>query len=292
MATSKFTLAMGLMQVAIKLVKLSDEKETSFKQTHEVEGCGGLVGRKMVCKKCGKDVPKEEVGIGYLVSKDNVLPFTKEERNSLHPTDVPKATISVVSFIDPLPFKWFKGGHYAVTPQDSNILVEQTLKLLFESLHSLNKVALVKYVDLNKEYVATINSQGILSHIFYSDEVENEDVLLGAVNKATPDARLVPMFSAYVQKVIETTPVNPATDIKNLFREAVQARVIEKQEKGVFSPMVAPVLPKIDPAKSLFDILSASITTAGVALAPVPDAQAVAPVAEIAKPKKAKKKVA
>jgi hypothetical protein len=52
--------------------------------------------------------------------------------------------------------------------------------------------------------------------------------------------------------------------------------------------MLSPVLPKLDPAKSLFDVLSASIATAGGAVVTT-----TAPVAEeVVKPKRKAKKIA
>jgi non-homologous end joining protein Ku len=283
MARSKFTLAVGLLQVPIRLEKVSKEIGLNFKQIH-TDNCGGTVGRKMYCKKCGKEVSGDAVGKGWAFSdKDETpLPFTKEEIVNLHPMDVAEATIAVTSFIEPLPYKWFNGNHYAVTPQDKNTLSSQSLKLFFSSLAETKKVALIKYWDSNTEYIGTINSNGILSHIFYSDEVEDEHALLENVEKANVDKGLLKMLTQYIKTVAQANPVNPVTDIKNVYRENVTARAIEKKEKGEFAPMVAPTAVAVDPAKDLMAVLSSMVTQAEGTL------KGTEPIAK-AKAKKAKK---
>lgn len=258
MATKKYRIAFANMLIPISLEKISKEIEMNFKQLHAIDTCGNRLGRKTWCNTCNVEVPKEEVGKGWVFTakQEKPLQFTKAEIAALHPKDVPAGIIQVRNFIDPLPFKWFNGNHYAVTPEKKDAIIVQYLALFLRGLEKSGKVALVKFWDGNSEYNAVINSEGILSHIFYADEVGDETLNLNLLHSANLDAKLVTLVNTLMKK--QTTEFVPATDLVNKYREAVQAKALEKQENGEMT--ITP--DAVAPATNLLGDLAAGLMAA------------------------------
>lgn len=203
------------------------------------------------------EVPKEEKGKGWVETDKQEFPlqFTKEELALLHPMDVPEATIQVRNFIDPLPLKWYKGSHYVVTPQDNNVTYTAVLAHMLSGIEKSGKVALVKYWDSNTEYNAVLNGNGVLSHIFYNDEVDNENIYLAPCKSVALDADIIELVTSTIAK--NTQPFNPETLVNN-YRILVTEKALEKKEKGNFTvteQSVAPEVKKAVDLKAFFGVL-------------------------------------
>lgn len=279
MARSKFLLTgLGAMIIPVKKVKVSSEIGLPMKEIHAVEGCGHTLGRKTWCSKCNKEVGKEEKGKGYARNdKDEFpVPFTKEEIASLHPNDIPEATIQITNFVTPLEYKWFDGSHAVLLPQETNPTVVNALALLYQTLEKTGKVALCRYWDSNTEYNAVLNSNGILSGIFYGDEVKDVTVDLAIVKAVQPNTQLNAMFEKLIK--LNTKPFDPVVNLKNVYREQVTASAFEKMEKGTFTITASPATPVVDPNTDLLALLTQSIEDAEKSVAE--------PVAKTSKKKK------
>lgn len=266
MARSKWLLAgIGTFIIPVKTEAISKENEPSFAEFHAIEGCGARLGRKVICKGCGKEVPTDEKGKGWIFTtkQEKPLQFTKDEIASLHPNDIPEGTIQVVNFIEQLPFKYYNGNHKTVAPQEKNAAIVSALALFYEGLHKTKKVALVRYWDNNTAYFAVLNSQGVMSNIYFSEEVadETENETLALVTAAT----VVPAHVTMMEKIIKanTKPFDITTALHNTFLENVTARAIEKQEKGILTVSATAPTPQVNVQDDLMAALTASIATAG-----------------------------
>lgn len=251
MARSKWHLAFGTMIIPIKTAKISKEADLPFKEFHTV--CGNRLGRKTWCNTCNVEVPATEKGKGIVQfnSQEQPIPFSKDELENLHPMDVAPATIIIKGFVDPLPFKWLNGVHRSIKPQDKNPNFVLALQAFFHGLQRTKKVAMVKYWDSNKSYNAVINGNGIMSEIFWNEEVDTEEneYAGGVVDKALVDT---------VAKMIRSnvTEFTPETQLVNAYRDNVIQRANEKQEKGVFTfvpEQAEPATPKVADVFSMFN---------------------------------------
>jgi non-homologous end joining protein Ku len=282
----------GAFIIPVKTENISKDIDPSFAEFHAIEGCGARLGRKTICKGCGKEVPTEEKGKGWIFTakQEKPLPFTKEEIASLHPQDIPEGTMQVINFIEALPFKWLNGTHKTVAPQDKNPSIVSALALFYEGLAKTKKVALVRYWDSNTAYYATLNAHGILSNVYFSEEVadEKDNEALALVSAST----VVPAHVTMMEKVIKanTKAFNIKSDLRNVFLENVTARAIEKQEKGVLTITPNAPAPAVNVGADLMATLTASIAMAGGVGS---DEEVLIPVATgtaDAKPKKTAKK--
>lgn len=273
MARSKWLLTgVGVFTIPVKAITLSKDTESNFVQIHADGKCGGRLGRKVSCKKCGVIVPNEQVGIAYAMTKkvgdDGIpaipdIPFTKEEKAAMHPNNIPEGTIQVVNVIDPLPFKYLNGVHKIVVPQEKNAAIAGNLALFYDGLAKRGKVALVRYFDMGNVYNAIINAQGLMSNVYFAEEVddEKENDALAMVAAAKVD----PAHTTLMVKILKSMekPLDVATALKDSFTENVTALAMEKQEKGVMT--IAPVVsaPAANAGADMMAALTASLALAG-----------------------------
>ncbi len=265
MARQKFTLVgLGFMMVPVKKKGISRTISLPMKEIHNIDGCGATMGREKVCKGCGVTVPPEEVGKGWArTSKDpNPVPFTVEELAGLKPTDVPEETMQIVNFIDPPHFRYYDGSHAVINVDGTNPTAEAYLSLLLNGLKATKKVAHIRYFDNGKVYNSVLDSDGVLSGIYHSDEVQSVD---DTRNYTVTKAAKKPL--EMVTKLIKANilPFDPETDLVNTYREAVTKTAMLKVETGQFTPMIAPVvdMPQVDPAADMMAVMSAQLDAMG-----------------------------
>ena len=269
MARRKWMLAgIGVGVIPVKTEVISKDINPSFAEFHAVEGCGARLGRKTICKGCGKEVPMEEKGKGWIFTakQEKPLQFTDKEIASLHPQDIPEGTMEVMNFIDSVPFKYLNGSHKTVAPDGTSPAIVSALALFYEGLAKTKKVALVRYWDSNTAYYGVLNQYGILSNVYFSEEVadEKENESLVQVSASKVEASHVTMMEKFIRKTIE---VKGKFDIKNalrnVFLENVTARALEKQEKGILTVLPTAPAPAVNVGADLMATLTASIAMAG-----------------------------
>jgi DNA end-binding protein Ku len=141
----------GLVNVPVKLYSAVEAKEVHFNLVHEPDG--GRIHQKRVCDKDGEEVPWSEVAKGYAISKRKMVMVTSEELEALDPKA--SRTIDIVDFVD------------AVGDQPA-LLREQLLRgtadegarkayaLLRASMSKLGKVAIARFVNATKQYLASL----------------------------------------------------------------------------------------------------------------------------------------
>jgi len=284
MARQKFTLsAFRFINIPVKLTKISKEIESRFKELHV--NCGNRLGRKTWCNTCNVEVPSEDKGKGIVFTEDQEkpIPFSKEEIASLYPTDIPNATIEVVNIIDPLGFRWLKGSHYILKPEGNNPNFTTPYNLLLNALETNGKVALVRWFDSRNVYVAVLNSHGIVSTLFWGDEVDTEaDVIVESI----ADAKLNSLMNNLIKKA--SKPFNPVKDLVDDFREAVAKKALEKQDTGTFTQDTQKAEPKANATQNVESLLEQALAEFGAFDNPVAEENLQATGTE-GKPLKAKK---
>lgn len=268
-ARKNFTLSgFGILNIPVAIHKISKESKSSLREIHRT--CGHKLGRKTWCNTCNVEVPPEDKWKGYDFTGKDEMPMmlTPEELDSVRPSDIPLATIEIMNVIDALDYRWFNGDHYIVRPKDKNPLFAAPFNLLLTGLERQNKVALVRWFDSRVVYNGTLDSNGIISAIFYGDEVDvDAHNTVGEVK-----VELVNMISELIKRTAK--PFNPQTDVVNTYRELLDKLVAEKKEKGTFTAPEGKPEPKQDASQSLEALLAMALASAGGSVTPEPEVKA------------------
>ena len=89
----------GLVTIPAKLYTATKDLTPQFHQLHKE--CGTRITMVRRCPKCNRDLPWDEIGKGYEVSKGEYALFSREELAKLDGEDGGGA-IEIVEFVDPL----------------------------------------------------------------------------------------------------------------------------------------------------------------------------------------------
>jgi len=254
MARKNYTMSgFGILNTQVSMTRIAKEIELSFKERHSV--CGYRLGRKTWCNHCNVEVLPEEKEKGWVFNDKEEIPqpWTKAEIDSLRPSFIPQATIEILNVIDSLDYRWFKGGHYVMKPDKKNPQYVLNFNLILSGLESSGKVALIRWYDSRTVYHAILNSHGIVSTIWFGDEVDTEsDNVIGEV-----DAGLLNLVTTLMNKTAK--PFNPKTDVVNTFREECNKLALEKQTKGTFTLPEQKAEPKVNATADLMALLQSAI---------------------------------
>jgi len=168
------TVGFGLVQVPVRIVTATRNKDVSFNQLEE--GTGARIRYKKVSDASGEEVPADKIVKGYEISKGRYVIVEGNEIAALQP----KAghTIEIEEFvdldqIDPL---YFEQPYYLQADASG----QKAYKLLVEAMEELGKVAIGKVVMRSKERLVAIRPvDGVLclETMRYADEVLDHDAL-------------------------------------------------------------------------------------------------------------------
>src|SRR5262249_28929574 len=169
------SISFGLVQVPVRLVGATKNKDVSFNQLEE--GTGARIRYKKVSDATGEEVPAERIKRGYEVSKGRYVTIEPDELESLRPKAT--HTIDIEEFIDldeidPL---YFEQPYYLV-PDPRGI---KPYMLLVEAMKDLNKVAIGRIIVRSKERLVAIrvvDDMLCIETMRYADEVLPRDELV------------------------------------------------------------------------------------------------------------------
>src|SRR5688572_18383654 len=133
-------ISFGLVTVPINVVSATEDHSVRFHQYHLEDM--GRVRVKKFCEIEDREVATAEIGKGYPLTKDQVIPISDDELANL-PLPTAKA-LDIVAFvplesIDPIRI----GEGYYLAP--SQAVAAKPYKLLVEALARSSKVAVAKY---------------------------------------------------------------------------------------------------------------------------------------------------
>lgn len=89
-------ISFGLVTIPIRIATASENRSVSFHRIHTADG--GRVRNQKVCELDGEILTDDDIGKGYEVTRDEIVPVTDEELDDL-PLPTAK-TIDIVAFID------------------------------------------------------------------------------------------------------------------------------------------------------------------------------------------------
>jgi len=166
-------ISFGLVTVPVNVVTATEDHSVRFHQYHRED-----MGRVRVRKHCeieDREVTTDEIGKGYELTRDQVIPITDEELSNL-PLPTARA-IEIEGFlpmesIDPL---HISSGHYL---QPSGQVAAKPYRLLVEALGRSSRVAIAKFAWSGKERLAMLRVRDdviVLHQLLWPDEIRSPD---------------------------------------------------------------------------------------------------------------------
>src|SRR4051812_37693800 len=167
-------ISFGLVQVPVRLVTATKNRDVSFNQLEE--GTGSRIRYKKISDQTGEEVTADRIVKGYEITKGRYVVVEADEIAALQPKAA--HTIDIEEFvdldqIDPIYFE----QPYYLAPDPKGA---KPYELLVEAMTELNKVAIGRVVLRSKERLVAIRPlDGVLciETMRYSDEVMARDAL-------------------------------------------------------------------------------------------------------------------
>ncbi|MFJ2841728.1 Ku protein [Streptomyces griseofuscus] len=169
-------ISFGLVTVPINVVSATEDHSIHFHQYHLADR--GRIRYRKVCELEDREVPQDEIGKGYELTKTQVIPVTDEDLNNL-PLPTARA-IEIDGFVplesvDPLRIS---DGYYL---QPAGQVAAKPYKLLVKALGRSAKVAVAKYAWSGRERLGLLRVKDdvlVLHAMHWPDEIRDPAELL------------------------------------------------------------------------------------------------------------------
>jgi DNA end-binding protein Ku len=244
------TLTFGLVNVPVKVFTATESKTIHFHQVHLKDEA--RIEHRRICPKEDKEVPKEEIVMGYELSKGGFVELTKDEIAAAGGENA--KLIDVEHFvpleaIDPV---FYEKTYYLGAGDDG----EDAFRLLRAALEQAGKAAIGRWVFHDRERLVAVRPlDGVLGmHTmnFHDELVDAGDLQLPSARK-NPSAREIEMAGRLVDSL--GAKFEPHK-YKDSYRNAVLA-VIERKRKG--EEIEPPPEPEREESDDLAAALEASL---------------------------------
>ncbi|MFD4547321.1 Ku protein [Streptomyces sp. NPDC058466] len=168
-------ISFGLVTVPIHVVSATEDHSVRFHQVH-LEDMGRVRVRK-VCEIEGREVSQSEIGKGYQLSKDTIVPVLDEELRQM-PLPTARA-IEIEAFVpaDSIDPVRLAEGYYL---QPDGQVAAKPYKLLRMALERSSKVAVAKYAWSGRERLGLLRVRDnviVLHAMRWDDEIRNPSEL-------------------------------------------------------------------------------------------------------------------
>lgn len=235
------TVGFGLVQVPVRIVTATRNKDVSFNQLDA--DTGSRVRIRKVSESTGEEVPSDRIVKGFEISKGRYVVIEPGELESIAPKS--SHTIDIEEFvdlasIDPL---YFESSYY-LAPDPKAL---KPYRLLVEAMSEMQKVAVGRVVIRTKERLVAIRPlDGVLviSTLRYADEVIESSGLIPGIDEELSDRELT-----MARQLVETLTAGKFEPDKfhDSYREELLA-MIDKKAAGeaivatVAAPTESPVV--------------------------------------------------
>ncbi|CAL9631385.1 Ku protein [Streptomyces sp. enrichment culture] len=164
-------ISFGLVTIPCRVLSATEDHSISFRQVHTADG--GRIRYQKVCKIDGEVLDQADIGRGYEIARDRVVPVTDEELAQM-PLPTAKA-IEIVAFvpeesIDPAQV----GDSYWLQPDGQ--VAAKPYKLLREALTRSDRAAIAKFAWHGRERLGELQVLGeaiALHGLRWPDEIRD-----------------------------------------------------------------------------------------------------------------------
>ncbi|MFI5972748.1 Ku protein [Streptomyces sp. NPDC051452] len=268
-------ISFGLVTVPIQVVGATEDHSIRFHQYHLADQ--GRVRYRKVCELEDREVPQDEIGKGYELTKTQIIPITDEDLSSL-PLPTAKA-IEIDAFVplasvDPIRIA---EGYYL---QPAGQVAAKPYKLLVQALGRSAKVAVAKYAWSGRERLGLLRVRDdvlVLHAMRWPDEIRDPTELLPPPVEVTEEE----IEGALALMDTMTRDDLEGEEFQDRYTEAV-ARIIEAKRES--KPL--PQAPEPEEPAQVLDLMAALSQSVQKAKASRSQEAGPAEVHELPKPKK------
>jgi DNA end-binding protein Ku len=248
------SISFGLLNVPVKLYSALARRNIGLHQIRESDGA--RIRQRRVVEGSDEEVPYEEIGKAYELTKDRYVPLSKDELAALAPEK--SRTVDVQDFVDldEIDPMYFDSPYYLGPAEGA----EKAYSLLAVAMEASGKVAIARFVFRNKEHLAAIRpADGVLTltTMRFADEVvpasDLDDALPEKQQKVAKKER--EMAEALIESL--STDFDPAS-YHDEHREQLLA-LIERKAEGKEIVAAETEEPKATKAPDLMAALEESI---------------------------------
>jgi DNA end-binding protein Ku len=162
------SISFGLVQVPVRLVSATKNRDVSFNQLEE--GTGARIRYKKVSDATGEEVSADRIKRGYEISKGRYVMIEPDELDVLRPKGSHAIEIEEFVDLDEIDPLYFEQPYYLV-PDKRGV---KPYKLLVEAMQEMNKVAIGRIIVRSKERLVAIrpvDDMLCIETMRYADEV-------------------------------------------------------------------------------------------------------------------------
>jgi DNA end-binding protein Ku len=169
------SISFGLVQVPVRLIGATKNKDVSFNQLEE--GTGARIRYKKVSDQTGEEVPPDKIKRGYEISKGRYVMIEPDELEVLKPKGSHAIEIEEFVDLDEIDPVYFEQPYYLIPDKKGG----KPYRLLADAMQEMNKVAIGKIIVRSKERLVAIrplDGMLVIETMRYADEVLARDDLV------------------------------------------------------------------------------------------------------------------
>jgi DNA end-binding protein Ku len=219
------TIAFGLIAVPIKVHSATESHAIHFHQVHAEDGA--RIKQKRICSQEHKEVPYEEVAMGYEVRGGEFVMLEKEEIDAA--AGDRSRTIELEQFVDPAEVDpaFYDRTYYLGAGEDG----EDAYRLLLDALKRAKRSGIGRWVFHNREYLVSVRAGEdllVLHTMRFADELVGVDTLDISRPSRKPADRELDMAEKLVDSLKKR--FRPGS-FKDSYRDRV-AELIKRKAEG------------------------------------------------------------
>jgi DNA end-binding protein Ku len=216
-------ISFGLVMIPIKVLSATESHNIAFHQVHEKDG--GRIRYQKVCSLDGQVLEQHEIGRGYELSKEQVVPVTDEELDSM-PLPTAKA-IEIVAFVPASSIDPIRIGDSYYLAADGQVAAKP-YKLLREALRRSSRVAIAKFAWHNRERLGllqVLDGDVIALHAMrWPDEIRDSSAV------APPTVEIGDSEVDGAIALIDAMTTDTLEEFRDEYREALEELIHAKAE--------------------------------------------------------------
>jgi DNA end-binding protein Ku len=275
------SISFGLLNVPVRLYSAVARRNIGLHQIRESDGA--RIRQRRVVEGSDEEVPYEEIGKAYELSKDRYVPLSKDELAALAPER--SRSIEVQDFVDlgEIDPMYFDSPYYLGPAEGA----EKAYSLLAAAMQASGKVAIARFVFRNKEHLAAIRpAEGVLTltTMRFADEVVPVSELEDVIPEKRP--KVAKKEQEMAESLIESlsTAFDPS-GYRDEYREQLLS-LIERKAEGKEIVAAQAEAPKATKAPDLMAALEESIAAVKDKRGAAKAGRKAAPKPKAAKPKR------
>jgi DNA end-binding protein Ku len=241
----KGALSFGLVNIPVRLYTATQRKDVKFNYLHSV--CHTPVKYEKHCPVCDREVPQEEIVLGYEYEKGRYVILNEDDFESI-PVDTTKS-VEIVDFVDLAEIDpvYFDKSYYL----EPGVGGTKPYHLLRQAMQDTGKIAVAKVVIRTKESLAVVRVKDralVLETMFYPDEIRSTSGLEGLEEEPKIQENEFKMAVTLIQNL--SSPFDPGK-YSNEYREALMQLIRSRVEGEAIA------IPERREAAKVIDLMTA-----------------------------------